>query len=599
VKQLGIPASALITAATNEPDVSKVGSLQAALRARYDAADWLDVLKPVSDELRGLQRDALVAYVLHQLAGTTAIDTPDKLFEHLLMDVQMDPCMLTSRIRHALSSVQLFIERCVMNLEPRVVQSAINATHWQWMKRYRLWEANRKVFLWPENWLEPELRDDQSPFFKETMSELLQSDITQDRAEMALLNYLSKLEEVAKLEPCGIHYVEDNPDTPDIQDEIAHVVARTGGGANRKYFYRRLEFGSWTPWEQIKLDIEDNPVIPVVWNGRLLLFWLRIVKTSADARPLRRRVIVLKPPVGGSDGGGGNGTGGNGTGDNGNGSNGEGTPTETGQPASSDIRAQAILCWSEYYNGRWQPTKTSEVERPADLGAFAATGPGPRAFDRSKLRLWAFERSEPLRIGISYDNFAAYFSLYNTHSLPVREQPFLVLATSKSRFLDTSSEFLTASYVDPGDRLPGHSAGPPLRLLKNQANLEDFTLEPRHTLEFPSGAPFFYGDTRHLFYVRSAEAPASVLDWHDYGYALRIGNSASTALPLVLGDQIPWSYRRKTQFDPRTAGDPSPVARFLSEDAYISRAIVTTATVRVGDKEIGPSGAVPKSATER
>jgi hypothetical protein len=32
-----------------------------------------------------------------------------------------------------------------------------------------------------------ELRDDQSPFFKETMSELLQSDLTEDRAATALL----------------------------------------------------------------------------------------------------------------------------------------------------------------------------------------------------------------------------------------------------------------------------------------------------------------------------------------------------------------------------------------------------------------------------
>ena len=65
----------------------------------------------------------LVAYVLHQMRSRPAnahIDTPDKLFEYFLMDVQMEPCMQTSRIRHALSSVQLFIERCLMNLEPRV-----------------------------------------------------------------------------------------------------------------------------------------------------------------------------------------------------------------------------------------------------------------------------------------------------------------------------------------------------------------------------------------------------------------------------------------------------------------------------------------------
>jgi hypothetical protein len=34
--------------------------------------------------------------------------------------------------------------------------------------------------------------DDQSPFFKDTMSELLQSDITEDSAATALLNYLEK-----------------------------------------------------------------------------------------------------------------------------------------------------------------------------------------------------------------------------------------------------------------------------------------------------------------------------------------------------------------------------------------------------------------------
>ena len=34
-----------------------------------------------------------------------------------------------------------------------------------WMKNFRVWEANRKIWLYPENWIEPELRDDKSPFF--------------------------------------------------------------------------------------------------------------------------------------------------------------------------------------------------------------------------------------------------------------------------------------------------------------------------------------------------------------------------------------------------------------------------------------------------
>jgi hypothetical protein len=33
---------------------------------------------------------------------------------------------------------------------------------WQWLRRYRIWEANRKDFLYPENSIEPELRDEKA-----------------------------------------------------------------------------------------------------------------------------------------------------------------------------------------------------------------------------------------------------------------------------------------------------------------------------------------------------------------------------------------------------------------------------------------------------
>ena len=31
-------------------------------------------------------------------------------------------------------------------------------SEWEWLKRYRVWDANRKIFLYPVNWIEPELR---------------------------------------------------------------------------------------------------------------------------------------------------------------------------------------------------------------------------------------------------------------------------------------------------------------------------------------------------------------------------------------------------------------------------------------------------------
>src|SRR6185436_14849784 len=110
----------------------------------------------------------------------------DGLYDHFLIDVEMSACQLTSRIRQAMSAVQLFVERCRINLEPDVPVNAIGDDgwrEWEWRKNYRVWEANAKVFLYPENWIEPELRDNKSPFFKEFEDELFQGEITADSAE--------------------------------------------------------------------------------------------------------------------------------------------------------------------------------------------------------------------------------------------------------------------------------------------------------------------------------------------------------------------------------------------------------------------------------
>lgn len=556
VKQLEIPVDALLQATTNEPTATTVRNLQSALRARYDESNWLQVLKPINDELRGLQRNALVAYILHQMRSnpvTAHIDTANKLFEYFLMDVQMEPCTQTSRIRHALSSVQLFIERCMMNLEPRVAPSSFESKQrqqWAWMKRYRVWEANRKVFLYPENWLEPELRDDQSPFFKETIGELLQGDITEERAAVALLNYLSRLEEVAKLEPCGIHYVENDPGTT---DDIAHVVARTPG-ANRKYFYRRREYGYWTPWEQIQLDIEDNPVLPVVWRDRLFLFWLRILKQVPQEAP--------SLPSGSLQ---------------------DTSPAEVVDENSTKITVQAVLCWSEYFNEKWQPVRTSDVEHPLTLGTNYEMA-GTNAFERSKLKLSAFfYTNNSLRIIVSNEIGAgASFFLYNTHSLPELRNEKKNRHFSPKRLLDTETSTLNVNYPNSDIDQP---------VLRN--DIGDRTVEPHQPLSGnPWDTPFFYADNRHVFYVTTAERLVLIPQWVDFGILTPPPSEQLEIPPLVLQpvDVIP------NPIDPviRQPGfgvvDPSPVERYIAEDAYIDYGIGSMGTVRFGDKEIGPMG---------
>ena len=41
--------------------------------------------------------------------------------------------------------------------------ASIRSDRWEWVKRYRIWDADRKIFLYPENWLEPEPRDATPP----------------------------------------------------------------------------------------------------------------------------------------------------------------------------------------------------------------------------------------------------------------------------------------------------------------------------------------------------------------------------------------------------------------------------------------------------
>jgi hypothetical protein len=571
--RVGISLAALLRATTNNPDPVAdpnshvVRDFESALRARYDAAAWLQVLQPINDELRALRRDALVAYVLQQFRGgaNSDIDTPVKLFEYFLMDVEMGACMQTSRIRHALSSVQLFIERCLMNLEPKVEPSTLNAKQWEWMRRYRVWEANRKVFLWPENWLEPELRDHQSSIFKETLSELLQSDITEDAAEITLLNYLTKLEEIAKLEPCGMHY----QDAKNI-----HVVARTAG-AHRKYYYRRMEDGSWLPWEQIKLDIEDNPVIPAVWKGRLLLFWLRILKEGPGTSQKFQN-------------------------------NSDGTPPQLNSlhmdnlPGDPNITVRVVLCWSEYNNGKWQPTKTSSVDRPATLfgtalGKFGAAAPfTTTSFDRSTLRLGVSHEGLPerddLRVFVS-DNPEVEgsqwtsFLLYNTHTSPEREddnQADPRIDVSNARTLDTSTDILNIvfEFFDPR----GDDYGEPPSsedVLKSLYPSTTRTAEPLQSLG-DWNAPFFYADGRHVFYVTLKNAPITVAD----------PGAASFGSVDIAG--LVDGIVHQQEIDPvyhRPGGDPAQMNMQLSNDTNIEHVAPGTRAVRYGGLNIGMAGA--------
>jgi hypothetical protein len=281
-------------------------TLSNACKSKYGNEKWGEIASEFRDELRKKQRDALADYLIVE---NDSFRDRDDLYEYFLIDTEMDPCRMTTRIKQANSTVQLFIQRILLNLEQPAFLSEGNSKEWEWRKNYRVWEANRKVFLYPENWIEPELRDDQTPFFKEFVDEIMQSGIDNEVAIDAYHNYLTKLDNVSDLDVAQHWYDKE-------KDEL-HVIGRTKGHPHQ-YFYRKYVNDShWTPWEQIELDIESGHVFPVVFKKKLAIFWVD---------------HVLMPK--------------------------EGEQIEEGKDPTKEFHT--VLNWSEYKNGKWSKRKRSK-----------------------------------------------------------------------------------------------------------------------------------------------------------------------------------------------------------------------------------------------
>ncbi len=136
-----------------------------------------------------------------------------------------------------------------------------------------------------------------------------------------MLNYLEKVDKIAQLDICGMCKEEDDGDT-------IHVVGKTSG-KNSEYYHRIFD-GTWSAWEKINLDIEEGPLIPVYWKNRLFLFWTTVLQKGQDKGQVYKSVVDdisrLNGPI--------------------------------------SYTYEINICWSEYYNGKWQIKRTSDFNNP-------------------------------------------------------------------------------------------------------------------------------------------------------------------------------------------------------------------------------------------
>ena len=297
-------------------DETTVDGIATIARAKANSAIYKAEMTEGRNKLRSKQRDVLVQYLCEKelLEINPRFTDVSDLFSYFLIDTQMTPAVSSSRILQATLAVQSFIQRIQLGLEPDSVLSKEDAKKWEWMGLYRVWEANRKIFLYPENWLEPELRDNKTPFFKELEKELTGKEITKEVVDSSYMDYVSKLEKVSNIEMCQMYNEEHD------SFSVLHVIGRTRLEP-REYYYRKLVNESyWTPWEKMSVEINSEHIAPVVIKDRLVTFWLECSDVAKEPTDDDLTVKTESPEV---------------------------------KAKRAQKQLQLQLCWSELIDNKW------------------------------------------------------------------------------------------------------------------------------------------------------------------------------------------------------------------------------------------------------
>ena len=570
----------------HDPSFDLVAGIKETVKNNVTEASWLDTMQSVSDPVRNLLRDALVSYIIQYSRPSPEIINADKLYEYFLIDVEMDACMKTSRIRQALSSVQLFIQRCLISLEPLVDPSSIKSDQWAWMKRYRVWEANRKVFLYPENWLEPELRDNKSSLFSELEGELLQGEVTDESAELAFLNYLKKLDDIAKLEMVGMYLEERGKNNQD--DDILHVFGRTNGNT-RQYYYRRYEFGYWTPWEKVSLNIEGEHIFPIVWRRRLFVFWLNTFEKPA--------------PVSGSK-------------------SAQGMSNDT-LNTNAKKNVEINICWGEYFKGKWTSPRSTDLKRPMLMENLTSFDPnsllvygrteqvenppgkfrervvfyiryrGPGAGTSTKINgVFTFTSKNAAPFLEYIDDTLLYNrvrnNIYTTFFRPY-EGTAQAVSFNNTNFLMPDKNF-RVNVSQPS----GTAASELTETLITKKNMltNGFSILPTwHPVENQFEAPISYADEHSTFFVQPDESLVPNMKRYDGYYPLYETPLVVDIPPLVEKPVFGWPPREEFGFGDTVINDPWTLnSQLIDTRSNFTKVLGTSQTFAFGSKEFGAAG---------
>ncbi|WP_137762165.1 neuraminidase-like domain-containing protein [Nissabacter sp. SGAir0207] len=251
----------------------------------------------ISAMLSQHQRDALLSYYIGQYVPNSSnqylkdnIKSAEDVYQYLLLDPLVTNEVPTSYVSSGIASIQQYINSMVMNVERNVNTSQLDADMVEiWCNgasQYNIWASEVELDTYPENYIDPTLRQGQTQYFRELTTDLSQNALGENSAQQAIMSYLNKFEQVANLDIISGYF-----DGTDQLSSVYYLLGRTKMSPY-KYYWRSFDMAkninntvlsdAWSEWKSINVAFNTEALVgtirPVFLNNRLYLFWFEMIK---------------------------------------------------------------------------------------------------------------------------------------------------------------------------------------------------------------------------------------------------------------------------------------------------------------------------------
>ncbi|WP_248916930.1 Tc toxin subunit A [Pseudomonas moorei] len=239
------------------------------------------------------------------------IKTSDDLSEYLLIDVQVSADVVTTLVAEAISSLQLYINRCLGGYDPAVdnepsstmvEESKPGGFLYDWNnynQAYSTWAGKERLQYYPSIYITPSLRYTKTSLFIALEQTINQGKISTNRVVDAFTEYLTAFEALSNLETIS-GYQAGLIASDESKDKVFFV----GRSKDQPYtyYYRRcnmavrsdpdstsgstsLTAGSWSEWIKISTpnDSDQGKYLSAFWcESRLYTCWLESQETDTS-----------------------------------------------------------------------------------------------------------------------------------------------------------------------------------------------------------------------------------------------------------------------------------------------------------------------------